>query len=198
MNYEDEIFNFLTSKENYIALVKAKEHFPKVKKRLIETLWQKVFVGLKEHYDQSQMWLVRKDSNIENALSKVYIYPQNIEWVKSNDLPAYFIGWERLSKSDPYYGFWINEQSQEYSFQTIMEYCREHKKDIAPEMDDPEDGEWWPFWVGLEDLNFDKEETLTLILPHKLDDTVNRFVRNIINIEEKMSEHLPKISKMKK
>jgi hypothetical protein len=196
MNYEDEIFNFLTSEQNYLALVKAKEHFPKVKKRLIENFWTKVFEGLKNHYANNQIWVVKKDSNVEHPLSKVYIYRSDIDWVKSNELPPFLIGWERLSQSYPYYGFWVNEKSEKYDFQKIIEYFRDNKKSIAPEMDDI-DG-WWGIWDSPNDINFDKEETLIALLPDRLDETANSFVNNIINLEEKMKVHFEEIIKMVK
>jgi hypothetical protein len=183
--YEEEMFNFLTIEENFQGMLTAKNQFPMVKKKLISNLWSKVYQILKAHYKDKSEWIVKLDERLEIDTSKVYIYSKDLN-LEANGLPPFLFGWERLSSSSPFYGFWVNHKGIFYDYLKIMDYLETQKDNIAPELEGRD--EWWAFWDEDETLDFSNELTLVEILPAAVDSKAQIMADKIISLQKKMQE----------
>lgn len=184
-NYEKEMFEFLTLEENLKGLIIAKNQFNSVRDTLIKTLWEKVEANLKNQFDGKVGWFIERDKQISDMFSKIYLYDKEIR-MQRNALPSFFFGWERLSQKYPYYGFWINTESDEYRVEEIASYLKGRKHEIARGLGGP-DG-CWLFWGQDKQLEFNNDNTLINIIPTKVDNKAKELSDMLLDLFNDMQE----------
>jgi hypothetical protein len=184
--YEEEMFDFLVTEENLQALIIAKNQFPLVRERLIQNFWNKVFGNVKNGLIEYENWEVKLEENITKWYSKLYIKEKNV-FIFENHLPSFIFCWQRLNQNYPFYGFWINEQTNEFDVTKVKEYIGSIQKENFAEYHGYDD--WFLLWEGVESFNFSNDETLLQIIPSLLEEKAKDFSDRILDLFEKCQIH---------
>lgn len=190
--YEKEMYEFLTQEDNLKGLIIAKNQFNSVRDTLIRTLWEKVENNLKKHIEGKAVWSITKYKEIPDMFSKIYLYDNDLKMQK-NELPSYFFGWERLGQKYPYYGFWINTESDQYKVDEIAVYLQSRKYEIAKGFGGP-DG-CWLFWGQDKQIEFNNDNTLLNIIPSKVDEKAKGLSDMLMDLFNDMHESYDYIKK---
>jgi hypothetical protein len=181
--YEKEMFDFLTQEENLNGLIIAKNQFNTVSEVLAKSLWAKVSGNLEKHLENQKEWVVRSDKQITDPHSKIYLH-DNQQKSQKDGLPSMFFGWERLTRSYPYYGFFLNKDSDQFKAEEIRKYLLEKKHEIANGMKGPDGG--WLFWDQDSQIDFNIDKTLLNLIPAKVDSKALELSQMLIDLFEKM------------
>ena len=178
-NYEKEMFDFLTQEENLKGLIIAKNQFNSVSETLIKTLWDKVTTNLSIEMKRYSGWEVKSDKQLSDSHSKIYLYDKDLK-LQKDGLPSMFFGWERLSRSYPYYGFYVNLASEDFKVTEMVLYLLDQKPDFAKEFKGQDGG--WLFWDQDKQLDFNIDNTLINIIPAKVDEKAKELSDMLLDL----------------
>ena len=177
--FEKEMFEFLTQEENLKGLIIAKNQFNIVSETLIKTLWDKVAANLSLEMKRFPGWEVKTDKQISDSHSKIYLHDKELN-LQKDGLPAMFFGWERLSRSYPYFGFFVNLASEDFKVNEMVPYLADHKPDFAKEFKGQDGG--WLFWDQDKQLDFNIDNTLINIIPAKVDEKAKELSDMLLDL----------------
>lgn len=184
--YEKEMFDFLTKEENMKGLIIAKNQFGTIRSKLLSDFWNLTHQKLVDSFKHESSWEVILQPDITNQFSKLYVSEKNMKRSAGNGLPSFIFCWERLTMSYPYYGFWLNRESQEYKFEKIYTYLLDVKRDKFPGFGKPE--EWFPLWDNDKEIDFSNDESLLKIIPGKLENTSEEYCSLLVDLFKSMKE----------
>jgi len=183
--FQKEMFDFLTREENLKGLIIAKNQYNLVVETLAKDLWNKVFSNLSGYFQDQNNWSVKFDKQISDSRSKLYLYDKELK-IQKDGLPSMFFGWERLTKSYPYYGFFINLNSDEFRADEISRYILEHKHEFAHGLKGPDGG--WLIWDQDNHIDFNIDNTLLNISPARVDSKADELSGMLIDLFNSMLE----------
>lgn len=105
-NYQDEIFDFLTTPEHFKQVLAIQEHTPMLRLKLIHEFWLKVAQGMEHELSQgeyrSQNWKVEFSQKNDVEVTCRAAYPKLMaylpHWKKATEeLPLLFIGFDHIA-----------------------------------------------------------------------------------------------------
>ena len=178
--YQDEIFNYLTKKENFFSAFEIYQIFPEVKNSLIEQLWSKVKKNLEELIEEKD-WEIGISENIFETYSSLSVDVHD----------SFGIAFEKLH-SQTYYGLWIDVNDKKLDRLKIDEYAS--NIEAINRMRKSNDWLGWAYTGA----NFDNIETLKKILPDNRDDYAQELADQLFELTIELEEDILKMSKMTK
>src|SRR5882757_3352488 len=138
--YEQEIFQFLTIRENFEARLKVNEHFSIVKEELLINFWNKVAAKAEEMLQFLYGYMyVFNPPNKERGDAKLIVYKK--EWKQSEVHPFVGIAWEHLY-TNTYYGVWSNIKSTGIDSIKLRAALDQVRGTLGYRVE----ANWWPLW----------------------------------------------------
>lgn len=181
-NYKDEIFKYLTSKDNFTSAFEVYQLFPDVRNRLIEQLWLKVKENLVQ-LTKETAWDVDISDNIFETYSYLGLFQQNKSlWVLI----------EQIHKT-PYYGLWL-EDNNLLDRDQLNKYVEENIKNENHLYTIKTKGDWIG-WNNM-DINYESLETLRKLLPENYEIFAEEIATMIFEFAEELKEDITKMEKM--
>jgi hypothetical protein len=180
--YQDEIFNYLTKKDNFFSAYEIYQAFPEVKKTLIEQYWQNVKDELIE-LTKNTNWKVELSENVFETYSKLRI------WLNGPN-EGFGIVIEKLH-GESYHGLWIDVNNKQLDRARIDEYTS--KIEVIKGM---KKNNYWLGWT-YSGVNFDSIETLKKILPDNRMEFAHEFATMLYKLAEELNNDVLKMSEMK-
>lgn len=189
--YEREIYQFLTHKENFDQMLKVLEHADMVANTLIREFWDLVYEKLTAwNVEQGGRWRLIKENYFERW-SKMGITKQ--AWLMADESPLFRIAWESLSQ-DIHYGlqFLPNEQEHDVrKMQAEIEKIRSSQGTKGNQYG-------WALVTYYRRYNFgtDHMKDLVHILPEKRETTAMEFANLLTTMAEMLESDLDRIAGM--
>jgi hypothetical protein len=119
------------------------------------------------------------DKQIFYSRSKIYLRDKKLT-ILQNRLPSFLFGWERLANSYPYFGFWINQEFNDFKVLEVSDYFNKRRNEIACGFQESEDG--WLFWDKEGQLDFNNDNCLVYIIPSRLESKALELTHLLINL----------------
>ncbi len=190
--YEKEMYNFFTCEENYLSMCKVVKNYPIVIRQLKEEFWEIVQVKLNTVVQSNNSgYSVKITGKITDERTKIMLYKNH--WPIENDQPVIAIAIQRLAANNfPFYGPWINNDSQKMDIESMYSKCRNSKAGVDFDRDEDK---WFPFFTDL-DVNFRNDEEYLKILPDKRELFAEMVAEQVYELAAKMEEELDEIAKM--
>ncbi len=177
--YEEEIFNYLTKKENFISAHEIYEKFPGIKEKLIKEFWYEVKNSLDEKRKGTD-WKV--DFDHDEPEIKLY-FDKSI-----------YVGFEGLYDKKPnYYLYVYYEKNKKLDRVKINKYASNIK--VIDEENWEKEKEGTHYWKYLED-DFSNINTLKRILPENRKDFAEELAKLLLEFGKGLKEDILKMSKM--
>ena len=180
--YEDEMFKYMTKKENFEVAFEISELFPQVKNKLIEEFWKKVNSNLIKMTD-SLDWKIDLDEEIFSTYSSLYVGRD--KWKES-----FYTCYEKLHEG-VYYGLWFDCDDSTLDANKIRKYserieCLQETKKSK-------------HWLGYRLIgeNFNSIKTLKKILPDSREDFSNELADFLYRFTEEIKPDIEKMNKMR-
>lgn len=180
--YEEEIFNYLTKKDNFFSAYEIYQTFPTVKNSLIEEFWKAVKSSL-EDISKEKDWQIEISDNIFETYSSLNIYVSS-----SNELS---VSYEKLH-SQTYFGLWIDNEDKSLERAKINEYASR-----IEQLDGMRKSNYWLGWSST-GSNFDNIETLKKILPNNKNEFAHEMATQLFEFASELEGDIKVLSKMKK
>ena len=177
--YDDEMFKYLTKKENFISAYEIYQLFPEVKKTLVEKFWPSV-KGSLLRLTEGTDWKIEMSEDIFETYSGIDLYCNDNIWVRIEKLYA-----------RPYYGLQFDEENKMLDHSRIRNYA---SNVVSMKVSN------YKWWLCLEDTGYDFNniETLKRILPENREDTAQELAKMLFDFGEELKEDILKMSKMTK
>jgi len=179
--YEDEIYKFVATKENFKSAIEISNLLPEIKGRLITDFWDLVKNEIEDYINKNgKNWVLsmKKDGHL-------YIDINN-----QKDLRIYFAG--RYGKC--YYGIGSNNYKNGLLDEKRVEkYINEEA--LYKEM---KKTSWSVCWIEFNQENFTNIQTLIKILPEERDVFKDEIVNHILNFTIENEIHIEQFCKMRK
>lgn len=177
--YEQELFIFFSSEDNFVNLCRITSHLPMVKQKLLEDFWQAVEADL--NIKLASKWTTRRLEPIASGKSKLIVYKE--EWgVIENDCPQLGFSLEGLS-DNPFYGPLIHNRVDTLEYTKALEYFRKLPDSINYQNDN---STWYPFW-NYTKIFLGKDEDFIKLIPKNrielVEDVTNKFAKMINELE---------------
>lgn len=176
--YQDEIFNYLTKKDNFFSAYEIPQIFPEVKNTLIEKFWRAVKNSLEELTKETN-WEIGMSENIFKTYSSLSIGLDK----------RFGVAYEELH-GQTYYGLWIDFDDKKLDRPKINEYAS--KIEAINWM---KKSKWYLGWTST-GANFNNIETLKRILPDNRDDYAKELANQLFDLAEKIQKDILKMSNM--
>lgn len=170
--YQSEIFEFLTTRDNFDSFVKLTSHYEKVKEELLRNFWRLVDREVRSRTGDTD-WLVSFDANIFAGNSKLQMYKKN--WL-AGARPMLSIVWEGLS-ANPYRGLLLYMDTKGFDMQAAGAQAVE----IAPNGFKTYSSQWWAWWANGA-LDFTTPKGVSGILPDKLVETTKEWAEELYGL----------------
>ena len=177
--YEEEIFNYLTKKENFTFAYEIYQDFPKVRDFLVEKFWETVKNSLEEKVKGTDWKVDFSFNKKETELSLKFV-------------ESIYIGFEGLNKTPDYFLYIDYEQNKKLD----KVETDKHTSDIDA-IKDWEKDDAGSYWKYLED-DFTNIETLKKILPENRDDFAQELAKMLFDFGEELKKDISNMCKMTK
>lgn len=176
--YQDEIFNYLTKKDNFFSAYEIYQEFPGVKKNLIKQFWLSVKDELTELSEKTD-WKIEVSENVFETYSSLSI--------RIND--NFYVAYEKLH-GQTYHGLWIDNDNKQLDRIKINDYAS-----------NIESLNWmkkYDYWLGctLTGTNFDSIDTLKKILPDNRVDFAKELATLLYELANELNNDILVMSKM--
>jgi hypothetical protein len=174
--YENAIFNFFTTEESFVNLIKIASHLPSVKSKLLRDYWDAVFQDLQSRCTQlGPNWNVVRLEQVESSISKIILYKR--EWQMADAYcPQLGLSIERLS-DNPFYGPFIHNRAANLCWNNALAYFR--SKEI-PAQFKIDDSTWYPFYRYAGIICSKNDAEYISLLPEKRNEMVKKVSSLII------------------
>jgi hypothetical protein len=175
--YEQEIFNFLTQRENFEAMLKVNNHFGMVKDNLLQNFWNLVATKLQEKIRELPLpnWRLINPQKKDRNDAKLLIYKDS--WKLQNEThPFVGVASEHLY-TNAYYGVWCNMHSKSIDNPKLKDAL----SDLRNRLNFKVDTNWWPLWVHGQ-YNFSSDTYITYILPDRVDTAAEEYAECLISL----------------
>jgi len=175
--YEQEMFNFLTQRENFEAMLRMKTAYTSVRLHLLEQFWALVIDKLEKKLIAIKGdWKVYNPPNKQHDHAKVVVYKESWLLHSISDHPFVGLAWEHLY-TKPFYGVWYDVKSNKINAQKLindlLSVSREYKMS--------QESEWWPAWKYGEYFLSDDAD-ISNILPDLRDITAEMYAGALVNL----------------
>ena len=140
--YRDEIFNYLTKKDNFFSAYEIYQLFPEVKNTLIKQFWLAVKSSLEELAKETD-WKIKISDNIFETYSSLTV------WVDD----SFGVRFEKLH-GQTYYGLRVDFDNKDFDRTKIDEFALKIEA-----LNGMKKSNWWLGWTYA-GANFDNIETL--------------------------------------
>lgn len=192
-NYEQQIYSFLTQRQNCEPFLNLVGHYEMIRKELLEKFWglieQKVNEKFKTTTEVSG-WEARLE-NVFGQHGKLYCF--NHSWRLKEDSPV-LVSWESLAFK-PYVGLWLDHnQSKDYNLESFKKGVQPFAKENNYRSKD--NNKSWAFW-RYADIDFNKQESLLEILPDVQEQLAEQLSEELFDLVLSMDEELMKFYKVK-
>ncbi len=176
--YQDEIFNYLTKKDNFFSAYEIYQTFPGVKNTLIKQYWLSVKDELTELSEKTD-WKIEISEDVFETYSFLGI--------RIND--SFYVAYEKLH-GQTYHGLWIDYNNKQLDRTKINEYAS-----------NIESINWMKknnYWLGLTltGTNFDSIDTLKKILPDNRVDFAKELATSLYKLADELNNDILEMSKM--
>jgi len=192
-DYDNAVFNFFCSEENFLDMCKVAFHQPYIKKRLLDEFWQLVQNKLKvKALADEKGYKVKLTGDIKDARTKIMLY--KTAWPHYKDQPAVSVAIQRLSANTwPFFGPWINQDNQAAQLDKIRGFAISYMetKKLQNEFE-KDDDKWFPFFKAL-DLDFKTDTEFVKILPVNREMTSNDVAEQVWAFTMEFDSYLDKI-----
>ena len=178
--YQDEIFNYLTKRDNFMPAYDIYQMFPNVKNTLISQFWPIVKSTLQELISEPD-WKIDLAEDISIRYSKLS--------VSIND--SFYVVFEGLDKQ-PFFGLLIDFDNNTLDRPRINEHAKNFQAIQGMKKSD------WYLGYTLTGENFDNIETLKRILPENREVLAKEFATLLFELAYAIKEDAFKMDKMKK
>lgn len=108
--YENELLEFLASKQNIEGMILANSKFDSLKKFLVRRFWGKVEEILRSNLASHSDWKVEMDIFNDTKNSKLKIVYNDLNVIRSDQPTAVMFTFELNKEGKAFYGIWINEE----------------------------------------------------------------------------------------
>ncbi|MEK0337514.1 MAG: hypothetical protein QQN41_08790 [Nitrosopumilus sp.] len=176
--YRDEIFNYLTKKDNFFSAYEIHQLFPEVKNTLIEKFWLAVKNSLEE-LEKGTNWEIEMSENIFETYSSLTILLDD----------SFGVAFEKLH-GQTYYGLRIDFDNKKLDRPRINENSSKIEG-----INWMKKSNWWLGWAYT-GANFDNIETLKRILPDNRDNYAKEIADMLFDLAEELQKDVLKMSKM--
>ncbi|PCH92385.1 MAG: hypothetical protein COB85_08210 [Bacteroidetes bacterium] len=193
MSLENDMYKFLVEDENFNNMVKLRDYYAKVHRRLIQEFWDKVKESLRA-LTKDSVWEIyeEEDQDYFERWSSMSLYKPkwyNKEAEKEDGIPL-CIAWESLNLNT-YYGVWINNHSKLWDIASMRDYL----KQLPQAKNFKSDNHCWPLFG--EELDFTNPDGLRQILPGSRDQRAKEYATLVYDLANELEAHLDKLFKMK-
>lgn len=180
--YDDEIFNYLTKKENFYSAYEITQLFPQVRNKLVEEFWKKVTERIANELDKNSKdkWVVELSEDVFETYSSLFLYFSD----------SIGVAFEKLH-GQPYYGVWIDSDNKKLDREKINKYAS--GLELLEGMN--KNSDYWLGW-SLCGANFNTIETLKRILPENSDEYAEELAKLLFDLAVSMKSHIIKMEKM--
>ncbi len=177
--YEQEMYNFLTERTNFEAMLKVMSQFRFVKEELLRNFWNQVHFFLSDKSnDGTNKWQILNPTNKENPKAKLIVY-KNM-WRQNAAHPFVGVAWEGLF-GNAYLGVYNDINSKSIN----SEKLRKALEDIKNQLGYLVDTDWWPMWQH-GPYNFSVDSDLVYILPDRLAGTAEEYADKLLQLLHKV------------
>jgi len=181
--YEEELYNFLTLRENFEAMLKVNSQFSIVKERLLADFWNHVATILESKVKElSPKWRVLNPPNKERGDAKLIVYKD--DWIINGKHPFVGVAWEHLH-TQPYFGVWADIHSPKIDDALLDK----NLENLRLENKFRRDTSWWPLWEYSGD-KFSTDSGLSNILPDNMANTVETYTLPIMSLLPKVENFI--------
>ena len=178
--YDDEIFKYITTRDNFETAFEIYQEFPKVKNRLIEEFWLQTRKEL-EQITEDTIWNVSY-SDIFDTYSHLGL--------KLSDKPAFKVIYEVLY-GQTYFGLWYDRDKGVLNREKINRQLEGIEEHLSPRK-----SQWWIGW-DYDNSNFSEMETLKKILPKNREGIPKEYAEFILELAENLKPFIEKFSSFK-
>lgn len=184
--YQNTLFNFFISEDNFSIACDVMEHFGTLKKELVQQFWNVVADKLTLRMSDQSGWkiYVAKDFYQPNAIICVY----KDQFCTARDVADISICISNLT-SDSYYGIWANTQRKDEGFKTVRTLLTNMKQ-----RDWRSDGadSWWPIWQSTK-INLDNMDDIRKLHPSTRDEMADGVVNSFMDFFDYMKLKLEEL-----
>jgi|GEM_PF-3135745 len=176
--YEQEVFNFLTQRDNFESMIKVVNHYSRIRKQVLESFWNQVADNLLSRVKEiNDYWEIINPPNKDDKNAKLIIYKKL--WKNNEQYPFVGVAWERLS-AHSYYGVWSDIKSSLINSPKLKQALDSWRNEINFETDNS----WWYLWShGKYDFNIQND--LVFILPDVAASAAEEYADNLLSLLSK-------------
>jgi len=196
ITYEQHIYEFFATEDNFRNMYKIAENYPMIKKQLLEDFWALVKKNIEILNERhGSKWIIQLTGGIELDRSKLILFKKG--WAYEKGLPIVAIAFQRMGLANwPYYGMFLNNDILRYDHDAIRKYAQ--GLTVAKAYSTNEDNQWWPFWRNA-GIDFSKPEEFTRILPATRNALADNFAETLFQLATDMETDMEVMAnKMKK
>lgn len=172
--YQNTLFNFFISEDNFSIACDVVEHFNTLKKELVQQFWTVVAEKLELRMSDQPGWkiYIAKDFFLPNAMISVY----KDQFCTAKDVADISISISNLA-ADSYYGIYANMQRKDEGFKTVKLHLTHLKQ-----RDWRSDGadSWWPIWQSTR-INLNNLDDVRKLHPSQRDEMVDGMVNSFMD-----------------
>lgn len=172
-------------------MLKISEHFPEIRRRLIEEFWDEVMERIKELDIDNQWDLIVLHPKWQRWWG---IHIQKKSWLREGESYTDFLAirWEDL-EYQPFLGLWINPEAKILDYERAYSYAS--KIECGPGFRSSKNP-YWAFWQYAE-IDFRRNADLNLILPDKRATLTEDFAQRLWRLAESLEDDLEKMAAMR-
>ena len=179
--YQDEMYKFITSTENFEAVCDLVDEFPLMKQRLLEEFWLEVRDSLQREIMRFEAWKIWNGIT-DKSNPAITIYRDEFCFEKANDAKV-AIRIEHLMDT-PWYGLFVNRKMSTFDFKDIWAKATELK--LSEFKIGRIDGWWWPLYQTLP-YNFTQTRDIQRLMLPERENLIKEIVAAIKHTMDKLA-----------
>lgn len=183
--YQNELFQFFISNDNFSVACDLVEHFGPLKKELMQQFWTIVAEKLKNKIDEQAGWKIYADKDFNAANARICAYKDQFCRVK--DVADISISISNLT-SNSHCGIWADLKHKDEKFIALRNNLYENRLNYRSDGKDS----WWPVWQ-LTGIDFNNMDDVRKLDPSLRDEMVNTVVNSFMNFFEPMKLNLQQL-----
>lgn len=193
--YEQHIYEFFATEDNFRNMYKIAENLPIVKRRLLDEFWALVKGNLETLNEQNgSKWAIQLTGGIELNWTKLMLFKKG--WAYEKGLPIVAVAFQRMGLANwPFYGIFLNNDISRFDHNAIRSYAQTLPTAIGYSAN--EDNEWWPFWRNA-GIDFSKPDEFIRILPEFRVGLAKDFSETLFQLAVELEADMDKMAEMKK
>jgi hypothetical protein len=176
-NYEEEIFNFLTTRQNFENVIRVREHWDMIQQKLLIDFWDLVIEKIDKGLEELNLeWKTFLKGSYSVSNSSIWLFKK--EWeVNTEETPPIRLEWQAMMFSTLHYGITVNLNSKLWNPSKMFSFLRE---DINIQKHQS-NGNWYPYYVDAP-YSFETPKGLLRILPENRDEIANEYANTLLKL----------------